>query len=92
MGGAESLQGRTLQVEIEKSKVDLNTLTELQRKSYLMSKIVCSFITKLFKNREAVIEDIRTEYESLLMNGERLRIDESGGYLQIIAKLYEKYE
>ena len=32
------------------------------------------------------------EYESLLMNGERLRIDESGGYLQIVAKLYEKYE
>ena len=92
LGGAESLQGRTLQIEIEKSKVDLNILTELQRKSYLMSQIVCSFITKLFKNREVVIEDIRTEYESLLMNGERQRIDESGCYLQIIANLYEKYE
>ena len=92
MGGAESLQGRTLQVEIEKSKVDLNILTELQRKSHLMSQIVYSFIAELFKNREAVVGDIRMEYESLLMNGERLRIDESGGYLQIVAKLYEKYE
>ena len=92
LGGAESLQGRTLQVEIEKSKVDLNILTELQRKSHLMSQIVYSFIAELFKNREAVVGDIRMEYESLLMNGERLRIDESGGYLQIVAKLYEKYE
>lgn len=57
-----------------------------------MSQIVYSFIAELFKNREAVVGDIRMEYESLLMNGERLRIDESGGYLQIVAKLYEKYE
>lgn len=54
-----------------------------------MSQIVYSFIAELFKNREAVVGDIRMEYESLLMNGERLRIDESGGYLQIVAKLYE---
>lgn len=57
-----------------------------------MSQIVYSFIAELFKNREAVVGDIRMEYERLLMNGERLRIDESGGYLQIVAKLYEKYE
>ena len=88
LDGAESLQNRILQIETR--GVNLQILSQIQNDKYLPT-IVYNFLSQIFINRKAVVEDIQQQYQVLQKKEERIRIDDASVYLQIVAYLYEKY-